>query len=216
MRRSNLVALLAALCVAPAARIARAQLSPTESDRMVITELTPAPTVLFDNSIPEIPTAGEPPLVFAGGPAPVAPFIPSGVIGTLPGNFVVFLTELAPDPGEPPIIISTPTGPQFISDAVISAFQNPTGAPPHVEFISDGGPDLQELVNSYPNFSAPAAFIPETGFLQDVTPYLVTSGGGATPFGVITIQVASDVPEPASLALVGVSAAGLLVRRRRA
>src|SRR5215471_13662858 len=43
----------------------------TLSDRMVITDPTGAP--IFDQSIPEVPTAVETSLTFAGGPAPVSP-----------------------------------------------------------------------------------------------------------------------------------------------
>src|SRR5579872_1418825 len=85
------------------------------SDRMLIS--IPG-AVVFDNSIPELVTAGEPPLVFGGGPAPVSPAIPPGVAITTPGVSLVLLTEPAGepvDPGEVPIVISTPNGPQILS-----------------------------------------------------------------------------------------------------
>jgi hypothetical protein len=175
--------------------------------------------VVFDNSIPEVVTAGEPPLVFGGGPAPVAPAVPPATAITFPGVSLVLLTEPAGeplDPGETPIIIPTSTGPQILSDAVISTLGN-AQLPPQIMLVSDGGGDLQAIATDLANVPVLPPIITETGSLQDVSALLGLSTAGS-PFGPpIDVQVQSDVtvPEPASLSVLGIGAWALLARRSK-
>jgi hypothetical protein len=196
-----------------------AQIGPApQSDRMVILAPGGAP-VLFDNLIPEpAPPGLEPTLTFAGPPVPVPPPIPLPVAIGLPGAGVVVLTEpvgTPPDPGEVPIVTVIPGTNQqvVVSDIVISTLGNNQGVAPFITLVSDGGPDLAQLV---PLLPLGTVFLPETGLLQDLTPFLVPPGN---PFGPITALVQSDIPEPSSVVLAALGFAGLLAwgwRRRGA
>jgi hypothetical protein len=202
----------ALLCLA---QIAGAQVS-TLSDRMVISD--PSGAVVFDNTIPEIATAGELPLVFGGGPGPVAPAISPGVAVTIPGVSVVLLLEPAGEPiepGETPIYIPIPGGRAILSDAIISLPIGTAGNnTPQIMFVSDGGPDLDQIAVSLANAPVPPTILTETGDLQDISTFLGL--GSASPFAGYTVQVQSDVvPEPGSLMVLGLGAIGLLARRRR-
>ena len=55
-------------------------------------------------------------------------------------------------------------------------------------------------------------FLPETGALQDLTPFLPGAGVAVGPFGPISVFVRSDinVPEPSSVAIIAAGLAGLL------
>jgi hypothetical protein len=195
-------------------QVAGAQVAQT-SDRMVITTIGAAPVVIFDHSIPEPPTVGETTLVFDGTATPGTPAIAPPAAVTMVGTKVVFLTEPAgsvPDPGETPITVPGPNGPVVLSDVVLSTAAI-AGVPPQVMLVSDGDPNLALIATALPNFPTPPSFLAETGALQDVTSLLGLSG--TTQFGPITVQVASDVPEPAALSLLVLAGVPALLRRRR-
>jgi hypothetical protein len=213
MRKSMsfVVAAAGLLALSPAAR---AQSTGANSDRMVISG--PAGVgVIFDQSIPEV--VPEPTLGFDGTPNPAV--IPAGLPGfavTQPGVSVVLFLEATPDPGETPPIYTDPrTGLQYpLSDAIIDTVgNNGTAVPPLIMLVSDGSSDLQAVASDLANATQPPVIMAETGDLQDLTAYLGSTFPGFTfP---IDIQVQSDVPEPLSLSMLGLSAVGLLHRRRR-
>ncbi len=201
--------LVAVASVLVVTTVDKAIASAVSSDEMVIS--IPGGPVIFDNSVPEVPPAGgaEDEITFAGGPAnvipPPVPLV--GVIGA-PGTSELILSEPTgelPDPGEPLITFPTPNGPIVVSDLIISTLGNQATLPPFITLVSDGNPDLQQLV---PLLSPSTPVLGETGVLQDVTPLI--------PFaffpgiGPITIQVASDVvPEPSSIVLTVLAGIGL-------
>jgi len=214
-RTLGVLVVVTSLIILAAGSNAIAQVAP-QSDRMLILGPGGGP-VLFDNLIPEPAPAGlDPTLTFAGGPAPVPPPIPLPAAIGLPGAGVVVLTEpvgTPPDPGEIPIVIAGPNGQVVVSDIVISTLGNVQGVQPFITLVSDGGPDLAQLVPLLPGGTV---FLPETGVLQDLTPFLVPPGN---PFGPITALVQSDIPEPSSVVLAALGFAGLLAwgwRRRGA
>ncbi len=212
MKRLSTVVAVAGVAFGLAASVDAA----VASDRMLISNA--AGVALFDNSILEVATAPESTLVFGGGPLPVPPAIAPVALAAAPGASVVVLTEPLVngvpvlDPGEVPLVYTTPTGPVYVSDVVLSSLGVP-GIVPQIMLLSDGDPNLPpvvQLLGSLPN----ALVLPETGQLQDLSREL-----GAlvptNPFGVITVQVQSDVPEPASLATLAIAAAGAFLKRRR-
>jgi hypothetical protein len=183
-----------------------------QSDEMVIS--LPGIPPLFDNLLIEPPPTGvEIPLTFAGGPANVVPPpAPLAAVIGLPGTSVVVLTEpvgTVPDPGEVPIIIPGPNRDVVVSDIVISTIGNQAGAPPFITLVSDGGPDLAQLV---PLLPVGTVFIEETGLFQDLTGVLAPAG---SPFGPITVLVRSDVPEPSGIVLAALGLVGAIVWRLR-
>ena len=82
-----------------------------------------------------------------------------------------------------------------------------------VSLVSDGDPDLLKIVQFLQASGVAWTPLPETGLLQDLTPFLVPT---TFPW---TVGVRSDinVPEPSTLALAAVAVAGLAAwgRRRR-
>jgi hypothetical protein len=193
-------------------------LPPGLSDELQV--LAPSGAPLFDNFIPELPpTAGdEKPLVFSpGNPGPSAlAFDPAAAI--LQGaNYTLMLDPVGEplDPGETQIPITIPgtTQTYFLSDAVVSTLNIPATQPPQVALFSDPSQFLQEIASVIPSAANnPPKFIFETGQLQ-----FIDVGSSAQQFGVGAVFVASDVevPEPATMSLLGIASAGLLVRRRR-
>lgn len=186
----------------------------TLSDRLLISDSTGLP--IFDNSIPEAPTAGETSLTFNGGPTPVSPPpIPISSAITIPGVSLVVLSEPAgetPDPGQPPLVLPGPNGNVLVSDLVVSTLPV-AGIPGFITLLSDGDPELQQIVpilGTIPGIH----FLVETGQLQDLT--TLVAGPNPGQFGPIVVKVQSDVaPEPALALLVGAAAGLVLVSRRR-
>lgn len=192
------------------ATVERANAAVIISDEFRILNSAGAP--IFDSIIQE-PNQTIPPeaaLTFAGGPDSVPPPIPLIDAIRLPGTSVLVLTEPPGEPlepGETPIIITGPNGPVVVSDLVLSTLGTQAAAPPFISLVSDGGPDLAELVNLLPTSTQ---FIQETGQFQDVTgllPPAVFPGVGP-----ITILVQSDVsvPEPSSILLAVLAGVGLV------
>ncbi|MDB5173234.1 MAG: hypothetical protein JWM97_2824 [Phycisphaerales bacterium] len=182
------------------------------SDRLLIVDSTGNP--IFDKSIsePGVGTAGELNAVFTlPGVTPGDPVI----LATSGGAHVVFLTEPAGEglvAGETPIFVRDAAGNSVqVSDAIVSTFG--TTLPPQVQLISDGSLELQRLAISQPNFQKPAFLLVEDGTLQDLT---VQLDGAHGPNGGVKIFAQSDLPEPASVSMIGLAATGLLARRRRA
>ena len=178
------------------------------SDRLLVTD--PAGVTIYDNSMPETATAGETTLTFAGGPANVPPPIPIATAVTIPGVAILVLTEAAPDPTEPPLVLPGPGGNVLVSDVVVSTL-TVAGIPSFVSLVSDGDPVLQQILTSLvgnPNLK----FIPETGKLEDVTNLV---GGINSPLGPVQVMVQSDAPEPELLLLLGSALALLCTARTR-
>jgi len=120
-------------------------------------------------------------------------------------KYVILLeSNEPPDPTE--TVISTPFG--RLSDVVVWN-NNSTTSGIGIEFLSDGNPQIQNvlqfLMPSNPNVSS----ITENGNFQDVTALLGLTGSG------FQVQVASDVvPEPSTLLLCAGGLIGIAVRRR--
>jgi hypothetical protein len=204
-----------ALVTAGHAGVARA--ASTLSDRLLITD-TAGGAPIFDQSIPEGAAAGEPTLTFAGGPAPVSPPpIPIASAITIPGVAILVLTEAAgtpPDPTEPPLILPGPNGDVFVSDVLVSTLPI-AGIPGQVSLLSDGDPELQNIIPILASMIPNLKFLAETGQLQDVTSIL--NGPPTSGQFLILVQSDADTPEPGALVLVGASLAlvSIVTRRRK-
>jgi hypothetical protein len=205
-----------------AAPLAKAQvgkpLPPGLSDALQVNSLSGGP--VFDFFIPEGTSTGgeEAPLVFApGNPNPVALGFDPGVAMTN-GAEVTLLIDPAGEPinpsEPPPIPIIIPGGgTAFLSDAVVSTLNVPAAFPPQVALFSDPSHFLQEIANDLPNATRPPVIDLETGALQPAN----VNSAALAQFGLGQVLVASDVevPEPASLSVLGLLAGGLLIRRRQ-
>ena len=209
--RRTLVALVAAstLIVLATPNRALAQALPP-SDQLLITDLG---VPIYNQQIFETAAAPETSLTWSPGTAPLAPINAAAV----PGASIVLLTEPAnevPDPGETIISIVDKNGTvQIVSDAVISTIGNQVQAPFQVSLVSDGDPDLPAIVQFLQSSGAPWTPLPETGLLQDLTPFLIPS---QFPW---TVGVRSDVnvPEPSTFIMASlgiVTILGYRIRRR--
>jgi hypothetical protein len=188
--------------------INNAQAGQVLSDELLITDIG---VPIFDQFIPE-GTGAETSLTWGPG----APLLPPLAAVQVPGALVVVLTEPAgevPDPGEIQIPISGPLGTFIVSDVVISTIGNQVQQPFQVSLVSDGDPDLANIVQFLQASGTAWTPVVETGLLQNLTQLLVPT---AFPW---TVGVASDVsvPEPSTLALciVGLLGLGLAALRKK-
>ncbi|HVU90482.1 MAG TPA: PEP-CTERM sorting domain-containing protein [Pirellulales bacterium] len=181
------------------------------SDELLITDLG---VPIFDQLIAESgPGAVENSLTWS--PGAVAP-LPPVAAATVPGASIVILTEPANeplDPGEIPItIIDKATGAQLtVSDVVISTLANQVQAPLQVTLVSDGDPELQQIIAGMQANGTPFTPLVETGQMQNLTPFLVPT---QFPW---TVGVRSDVntPEPSTIVLAALGGFALFAWRRR-
>ena len=131
-------------------------------------------------------------------------------------------SELAP--GEASFTLSGPHVPPVLFEGFIRLLESDgslsdrfgikqdPGAPGQlfIGFVSDGASagdnaDFTAAFGGLPDLG----FVVETGFSQDVTAFFSTSP-------LFNVQVISDIPEPATIALLGVGLLGLGLIRRRA
>jgi hypothetical protein len=87
-----------------------------------------------------------------------------------------------------------------------------TGTGDCIFFASD--PSADPFIGT-PCLQGPNFCLAETGELQDVTFMVAAQNGGLGIFGGGSILVQSDIPEPATLALLGLGLAGLGFSRRK-
>jgi len=171
--------------------------SSTCSDVMIVNQGT---ATIYNQAMPEgAAPNSETSLVFQQAP-PIAPT----------SNYVILLepSNEPPDPTETPV--NWP-GVGQVSDVIVGDFQSAPAAGPGVEFISDGDPQLQQIVNqiqagAFPNVT----FLTETGALQDVSGPL-----GSSTFGLQVLVQSDVVPEPSTLLLLAGGLAGIAASSRR-
>jgi hypothetical protein len=193
------------------------------SDELQVLGATGGP--VFDYFIPENaanPVADEPPLVFQPGFATPQPLgFDPGAAMTNGAQVTLLLDPVGEpqDPGETQIPINIPGTSQtyFLSDAVVSTLNlamTNTAYPPQVALFSDPSRYLLEIATDLPNAPLPPKIEFETGSLQATN---ALDFNAAPQYGLVAVNVASDVevPEPATMALVGIASIGLLARRRR-
>jgi MYXO-CTERM domain-containing protein len=203
--------------------------APISSDEFLVTAPGGAPVIL-DVFIPEGGgPAMEPSAILVPPGVGIGPIVPPGGLaavvppGPIAGATYVILTEPAgeaPDPAElPPVIYPGPNGPVVVSDVIVNGINNQAGLPPFISFISDNNPDLALAIAKIPA-GLPVPILPETGGLQDITPFLGPAPIIFPGIGPIQVQVQSTVPEPSTivmaLAFAGMGLIGVIRRRRRA
>lgn len=207
---STLGALLVSIYFTTAAASVAFGQSTQFSDELLITDIG---VPIYDQIIAEPgPGAVENSLTWS---LPAVAPLPPVVAATVPGASIVILTEPANeplDPGEIPItIIDKATGAQLtVSDVVISTIGNQVQAPFQVTLVSDGDPDLQQIINGMQANGTPFTWQVETGLMQDLTQQLIP------PQFPWTVGVRSDVntPEPSTIVLLALAGLSLFAWRR--
>jgi hypothetical protein len=209
---STLGALVVSIYLATAAASNAFGQSTQLSDELLITDIG---VPIFDQIIAE-PGPGAVESSLTWSPGAVAAPLPPVVAATVPGASIVILTEPANeplDPGEIPItIIDKATGAQLtVSDVVISTIGNQVQAPFQVTLVSDGDPDLQQIIAGMQANGTPFTWQVETGLMQDLTQQLIP------PQFPWTVGVRSDVstPEPSTIVLLALAGLSLFAWRRR-